>query len=382
MTFPRFSLRVPGDIRFGRGEAAAAIPDMAGFGGRLLLVHGANATRVAWLADGLRQAGVEVLGLACAGEPDLDMLQDAVAQAREFAPDAVIACGGGAALDLGKAVAALVAEAHPPLEYLEVVGNGRTLAQTPVPFIAVPTTSGTGAEATKNAVIGVPEHRRKVSLRDDRMLARLVVVDPSLTDGCPRPVTLASGLDACVQVIEPFLCRKANPVTDALCSRAIPAGLDAVAWLMREESPLARDALAWVSLTGGMALANAGLGAVHGLAGPLGGVTGAAHGALCGRLLPPVLDAYRAAGLAEQPDSRLPWVIDQIDEALQIGPRHDGRTLEEWLDDQSLPRLGDMGLDPGDVAGVAEAAQTSSSMKASPVMLDAGQLAGVLNAAM
>lgn len=381
MMFPSFSLRVPKDIRFGRGIAIQAVPEIASMGARLLVVHGADSARAAWLIDGLRAAGCEVLGVTCLGEPDLEMLQESVAQARDFCPDAVVACGGGATLDLGKAVAALVPEVHPPMDYLEVVGTGRVLEGTPLPFIAIPTTAGTGAEATKNAVIGVPEHRRKVSLRDDRMLARLVIVDPSLTDNCPRHITLASGLDACVQVIEPFLCQRANPVTDALCSRAIPAGLDALAWLMKEDSPLARDALAWVSLTGGIALANAGLGAVHGLAGPLGGVTEAPHGALCGRLLPPVLDAYLRAGLGQAEDSRLPWVLSEIHEALEIGPRHDGRTLEEWLDDQYLPRLGAMGLDPADIEGVAEAAQSSSSMKASPVMLSTDQLQDVLNAA-
>lgn len=379
MAITGFTLQVPGEIRFGRGKAAEAVPGIAAMGARILVVHGATAARVGWLCDGLRAGGSQVLGFACAGEPDLDILAQAVAAARAFDPTVVVACGGGAALDLGKAVAALAPEAYPPLEYLEVVGTGRKLSGPLLPFVAIPTTAGTGAEATKNAVIGVPEHRRKVSLRDDRMLAKLAIVDPALTDGCPRDVTLASGLDACVQVIEPYLCASANPVTDALCAKAIPMGLRALARLMRGEDADARDALAWVSLTGGIALANAGLGAVHGLAGPLGGVTGATHGAICGRLLPPVLATNGAAIEEGSPAAaRMAQVMAWITDALGLSAPED---LEPWITAHGLPRLGAMGLDRTAIPAVAEAARGSSSMRANPVSLGGAQLEAILTAA-
>ncbi|WP_371743784.1 iron-containing alcohol dehydrogenase [Mangrovicoccus sp. HB161399] len=375
-----FGLRLPGDIRFGRGKAAEAVPEIAALADRILVIHGRDAHRAGWLLDGLRREGAEVLGLPAAGEPDLEMLEAAVAAARDFGAGAVVACGGGAALDLGKAVAALAGEAHPAAEYLEVVGTGRKLAGPLLPFVAIPTTAGTGAEVTKNAVIGVPDHRRKVSLRDDRMLARLAIVDPSLTDGCPKSVTLASGLDAVVQVIEPYLSPKASIVTDALCEKAIPAGLSALATLMDREEPGARDALAWTSLAGGIALANAGLGAVHGLAGPLGGVTGAPHGAICGRLLQPVLSVHMRVGLPDPADIRIDRVARWIGERLKLGLT--GANLDQWVTDQGLPRLGGMGLDPADIPMVAEAARGSSSMKGNPVELSQDQLETILGMAL
>ena len=165
-----FSIAVPGRILFGRGEAAKAPGLIAAFGARGIVVHGADAARAGWLMQGLRAAGCEALGIACAGEPVLAVLEQAVAQARAHRPDWIVALGGGAALDLGKAIAALVPAPGEAMDYLEVVGRGLPLEAAPLPFIALPSTAGTGAEVTKNAVIGVPAQGRKVSLRDDRML--------------------------------------------------------------------------------------------------------------------------------------------------------------------------------------------------------------------
>ena len=273
-----FGITAPARILFGRGEAAKAPGLIRAFGPRGVVVHGATPARAAWLVEAL---GPQTLALPCAGEPILAGLEAALAAARRHRPDWVVAVGGGAVLDLGKALAALVPAPDGPMEHLEVVGKGLALKADPLPFIAIPTTAGTGAEVTKNAVIGLPDLGRKVSLRDDRMVARLAIVDPALTDHCPKAVTLASGLDAVTQVIEPFVSIKATPYTDALARPAISTGLQALMQLMQGENAGARDRLAWVSLCGGLALANAGLGAVHGLAGVIGGLTGAAHGAIC-----------------------------------------------------------------------------------------------------
>ncbi len=365
---PPFAIAMPQRILFGRGEATKAPSLIHAFGARGLIVHGANPARAQWLIDALHAAGIQTLALPCPAEPTLAMLEAALAQARPFRPDWVTAIGGGAALDLGKALAALIPAPGTPLDHLEVVGKALPLTAPPLPFIAIPTTSGTGAEATKNAVIGLPDHGRKVSLRDDRMLARLALIDPALTDHTPRATTLASGLDAVTQVIEPYVSSKATPFTDALTAPAIPQGLHALKRLMETEDPAARDALAHVSLTGGIALANAGLGAVHGLAGVIGGLTPAPHGAICGALLAPILrlNRARATGTTAQ---RLDTVFAHI--ATTLGGRAEDapETLAIWARAAGLPGLTDQGLPPALHQQTAEAALTSSSMKGNPVPL-------------
>ena len=375
-----FEITGPGRILFGRGEAAKAPALCRTYGVRGVVVHGADARRALWLTDGLRAAGVEVLALPCPGEPSLMMLEVALDAARSFGALWVVALGGGAALDLGKALAGLIPGATPPMDHLEVVGRGLPLSAPPLPFIAIPTTSGTGAEATKNAVIGLPEHGRKVSLRDDRMLARIAIVDPALTDHCPRGVTLASGLDALTQVIEPFVCTRATPYTDALTRPAISLGIAALMRLMEGEDPQARVDLAWVSLCGGLALANAGLGAVHGLAGVIGGVTPAAHGAICGVLLGPVLQINRAQaqGVAQ---ARLAEVCQVLATALGTTAEQAPLALQNWASAAGLPGLVTQGLAVKDHADVAEAALVSSSMKANPAVLSVADLRAALSAA-
>ncbi len=369
-----FGFRTAGEIRFGRGRARAALDDIAAMGRRVLLVTGASPGRSDWMAQGLTRAGCDVARFSVAGEPDLPLIEAGLDAVRAAPPDVVVGLGGGAVIDAAKALAALIPSPRPVMDHLEVVGRAMPLEVAPLPFVAIPTTAGTGAEVTKNAVIGVPEARRKVSLRDDRMLADLAIVDPSLTDGTPRAVTLASGLDAVTQVIEPYLSAKANPLTDALCRAAIGPGLSALARLMEDDDAQARDTMAWVSLSGGLALANAGLGAVHGLAGPIGGVCGAPHGAVCGALLTHVLRANGARATGEM-STRLSEVGAWIDAALG------GRELDAWSRAQGLPGLGAMGLTGADRSGVIEAASNSSSMRGNPVTLDPDALAEVLRAA-
>jgi hypothetical protein len=306
-----------------------------------------------------------VLEIVARGEPDLPGLLAACETARPFRPELVLAIGGGAVIDAGKALAALLPAPHRPLRYLEVVGEGRPLDAAPLPVIAIPTTAGTGSEVTRNAVIQVPEAARKVSLRDPRLYPVLAIVDPDLTASCPRAVVLASGLDAVTQVIEPFVSRKANPLTDAICREAIPRGLSALRRLMDRSEDAARDDMSFTSLAGGIALANAGLGAVHGFAGVIGGLTGAAHGAICGALLPPVLRANRrAAGADTLAAARLDWVLDRI--GAEFG---DLDAFQDWARSHGLPGLVDLGLTHADHARVAEEATGSSSWAGNPVDL-------------
>ncbi|WP_333816342.1 iron-containing alcohol dehydrogenase [Tabrizicola sp.] len=372
-----FGITAPGRILFGRGEAAKAPALIRPFGPRGVVVHGANPARAAWLVEAL---GPGTLALPCTGEPTLADLETALAAARAHRPDWVVSLGGGAALDLGKALAALIPAADGPMEHLEVVGKGLPLKADPLPFIALPTTAGTGAEVTKNAVIGLPELGRKVSLRDDRMVARLAIVDPALTDGCPKAVTLASGLDAVTQVIEPYVSVKATPYTDALARPAIGMGMQALIRLMQDEEAEARDRMAWVSLCGGLALANAGLGAVHGLAGVIGGLTGAAHGAICGALLGPVLQANRAAATGTL-RARLDEVCGVLSDALGSTAAEAPAALQAWAWAEGLVGLAALGVREEQHAGIVAAAQGASSMKGNPVVLPERSLREVLEQA-
>ncbi|MDB6177572.1 iron-containing alcohol dehydrogenase [Paracoccus sp. Z330] len=379
-----FAFATATEILFGRGQADTAAARISALGKRLLLVRGQSEVRSRDLAQALTVAGCQIIPYAIAQEPELSMIERGVALAREHRVDAVLAIGGGAVIDAGKAIAGLVPGTRPILDHLEVVGRGLPLEHAPLPFVAMPTTAGTGAEVTRNAVIGVPEHRRKVSLRDPRMLPRLAIIDPALTDNCPRGITLASGLDAITQVIEPFVCTRANHLTDALCRDAIGRGLTAIRRLMQAEDPEARDEMAWVSLCGGFALANSGLGAVHGLAGPLGGLSKAPHGAICGALLPHVLRANRRAVT----ESRLLARLDQV--ALWINAAfgdHDqdmeraASRLETWSREAGLARLSELGVSRAAMETAAVSAAASSSMKANPAALSAGELHDIMLAA-
>ncbi len=372
-----FGITAPGRILFGRGEAAKAPGLIRAYGPRGVVVHGATPARAAWLLDAL---GPGVLSIACQAEPTLADLTAALSVTREHRPDWVVAIGGGAALDLGKALAGLIPALGDPMQHLEVVGQGLPLTADPLPFIALPTTSGTGAEVTKNAVIGLPDHGRKVSLRDDRMVARLAIVDPALTDGCPWAVTLSSGLDAVTQVIEPYVSSKATPYTDALARPAIGLGLGALMRLQAGADAEARDRLAWVSLCGGLALANSGLGAVHGFAGVIGGMTGAAHGAICGALLGPVLAANRAAAAGDA-QTRLDEVCSTLAGVLGCTAEVAPARLQTWAQAAGLPDLAALGVTPAMHAVIVAAAEGASSMKGNPVSLPPAVLRAVLEAA-
>jgi alcohol dehydrogenase class IV len=379
----QFEFSTAGRIRFGRGTAREASAVAASYSTSVLVVHGRNPARAAWLMDDLRDRGLDPLAIACSGEPDIAVVQESLELARPASPGVVVALGGGSAIDLGKALAALIPNLAGPRAYLETVGEGRSLDVAPLPLVAVPTTAGTGSEVTKNAVIGVPSHGRKVSLRDTRLIPKVAIVDPALTDGTPAAVTFSSGLDAITQVIEPYLSPEATPVTDALCRDAIPRGLAALARLGQAEDAVARDDMALTSLFGGIALANARLGAVHGLAGVIGGRTGASHGAICAALLPHVLSANNAA---IPPDSdvaaRLQDVMVWIGAALSVRPADSLEALVQWNLRSGLPGMRALGISEADIGTIGAEARTASSSKGNPVPPDAFDFEGVLRASL
>lgn len=378
-----FSFFSPQAIHFGRGQSQQTAEMAARFGDNVLLVHGSSASRANWLLTSCGDAGLQVRSLACQNEPSLPDIVDALKGLDGFQPDVVIGIGGGSVIDFAKALSALIQCDGPPQDYLEVVGAGRALEHPPVPMIALPTTAGTGAEVTKNAVIAVPEQGVKVSLRDARMVPQIAIVDPGLMQGAPQRVALAAGLDAVTQVIEPYLCVKANPMTDAICAAAIPVGLSVLHDLVENDAPDAWDKMAWVSTCGGLALANSGLGAVHGFAGVIGGLTQAPHGEICGTLLPVVLKSHlshaeEGTALAE----RVHWVLDQIDTHFAQGTKGAGLSaLTRWSKSHGLRGLGEMGLSQDDHAEVAAASAQASSMKGNPFVLSQKELMDLLAAA-
>jgi alcohol dehydrogenase class IV len=249
------------------------------------------------LTGGLGAAGIPSVVFRVSGEPTVHLVDQAARLARAEGCDLVIAQGGGSAIDAGKSVAVMLTNSGDVLDYLELVGGGKPLLNPGVPFVAVPTTAGTGAEVTRNAVLDVPEHKVKASLRSPHLRARLAVVDPELTRSAPPAVTAYTGMDALTQLIEPFVSNAANPLADGVCREGLARAARSLANAYRDGSDLAaREDMALAALCGGIALANAKLGAVHGFAGVLGGATGQAHGALCARLLPFVMEANIRAG--------------------------------------------------------------------------------------
>jgi alcohol dehydrogenase class IV len=290
-------------------------------------------------------------------------------------------------LDGAKAVAALMMNPGDPLDYLEVVGRGNPLTHPSAPCICIPTTAGTGCEVTRNAVLASPEQRVKVSLRSPRMLPLLAVIDPDLSRSLPRSITASTGMDALTQLVEPFVCNAANPLIDAICREGIRR---AALWLGPAcddgSNTEARENMALASLFGGLALTNAGLGAVHGLAAPLGGMFPIPHGNVCARLLPFVMDANLKALNARHKESPALQRYEEIASLLtgrsSAGAREGAEWVSSMCSDLSVPGLATFGLTAHDLPSVVEKAQKSSSMKGNPIQLTAEELTDILKSAL
>ena len=373
-------------IIFGDGVAAQAGILAAAFGRNALIVAGRNLRHVEPLQASLAAAGVANALFTVGGEPDVATVADGVAVARDCQVDLVIGIGGGSVVDAGKAIAALATNQGDLYDYLEVIGRAQPLNAPPLPFIAIPSTAGTGSEVTRNAVLASPEHRVKVSLRSAAMLPRVALVDPELTHSLPPAQTAASGLDALTQLIEPFVSTRANPLVDAICKDGIDHAVRALRRAYADGSDAeARRDMAFASLCSGLALANAGLGAVHGFAGPFGGAYGAPHGAVCAALLAPVFATNARALIARAPHSPL---LDRFRRVAVMLTGHADATLEDavvWLQsltrDLAIPPLSAYGYRSADATAVVQAAKAASSMKANPLLLTDDELYAILAAA-
>jgi alcohol dehydrogenase class IV len=382
-----FEFATAGKILFGPGTLREAAPAAAGFGSRVLVVCGRTIERAGVLLEDLGSLGMTLSTFNVRGEPTAETVLSGAGLARKEGCEVVVGFGGGSVIDAGKAIAALTTNYGNLLDYLEVVGKGRPLEEPPLPFIAIPTTAGTGAEVTRNAVLSLPDLRVKVSLRSPMMLPRLALVDPQLTCSLPADLTASTGLDALTQLVEPYVCNSPNPLTDALCCE----GLRRVARSLRRACSEGSDTdcrqdMALASLFGGMALANARLGAVHGLAGPLGGMFTAPHGMICARLLPLVMEMNIRALEARAPGSH---VFERFAEAARILTGFSEATVTDglsWLQrlctDLGAPPLSRFGLTERDISHVMLQAQKASSMKGNPIKLSEDEIIEILERAL
>ncbi len=374
-------------IIFGDG-AAKQVPSAARqLGGRALLVTGSNADRWQTFRRELEASGVYVSTFAVAGEPTTSLIAEGLQRAREEQCDVVVAIGGGSVVDAGKAIAGLLTNSGDVLDYLEVVGKGQPLQNPAAPFIAVPTTAGTGAEVTRNAVLGVPNRKVKASLRSPFLLPRVAVVDPELTLGLPPAITAHTGLDALTQLIEAFTCIRANPVTDGFCMQGIPLATRSLRQASHHGDDLnARRDMSLAALLSGLALANSGLGVVHGFAAPLGGRFAAPHGAVCAALLPHGMEMNLRALRARMPQSDVLGRYQDVARMLTANPAASAEDGISWVreicGELEIPPLKTYGIGEQDVPLLIAEAAKASSMKANPLPLTTEELQEVLTEAL
>ncbi len=440
----RFTFATASRILFGPGTLAQIGGLARELGTRALVVTGRSPERARVLFRALDAAGISHTGLAVGGEPTVDLVRDGIGLARAAACDVVLGFGGGSAIDAAKAIAAMLGNDGDLFDHLEVVGRAQPLTRASVPWIAIPTTAGTGSEVTSNAVLASPEHHVKVSLRSPLMLARVALVDPELTYALPPAVTASSGLDALTQLIEPFTSSRATPITDAVCreglaraSRALrrayegaaeaatvamagagavdapaasgspaasdspeasdapaaadtPTGAGATvsdeAWSPDPAMRSAREEMSLAALLGGLALANAGLGAAHGFAAPIGGAFPAPHGAVCGRLLPAVVAVNVRALRERAPGSDALSRYDEVGRIVTGRPAATAADAISWLTDLvaalDVPGLAAYGIRSADIPALVDAAAKASSMQANPIRLAPDELVEILERSM
>ncbi len=371
----QFEFATANRIVFGAGAVKKLGGAAKSFGGSALVVLGGSGARARGSLEQLRKEGLAVREFHVSGEPTIGDVLEGVNQAREGDCDVVVGIGGGSVLDTGKAIAALIRNPGAIYDYLEVVGKGQVLALPAAPYIAVPTTAGSGSEVTRNAVLAVSDRRVKVSMRSPFLLPRLAIVDPELTYSLPPAETATSGLDALTQVVEPFLSRASNPMTDAVCREGMRRIVRSLKAAYNDGSDVqAREDMCVGSLMGGMALANAKLGAVHGFAGPIGGMFSAPHGAVCARLLPIVMDvnlrALRRAGIEAGMLERYTEVARTLTTDPEAPPEAGIMWLRALCESLEIPPLGSYGVHQADFPEIIERARNSSSMRGNPVESD------------
>lgn len=383
----KFEFATATRIVFGPGTLREVGALAAAVGQRALVVGGNTANRLLPLLDQLQDHHVEATAFTVTGEPTTDLIVTGVQHARTSGCDMVIGMGGGSVVDTGKAIAALLTNEGDPLDYLEVIGRGQPLTQPAAPYIAIPTTAGTGAEVTRNAVLAAPDQRVKVSLRSPLMLPQVALIDPELTYSMPPAVTASTGLDALTQCMEPYVSTNANPLTDAVCREGMQRAARSLRRAFYDGNDItAREDMAIASLCGGLALANARLGAVHGFAGPLGGMFPAPHGVICARLLPFVMEMNVRALQERTPDSPILARYDEVARIITGDASARAADGVAWVQnlcaELAVPPLSQFGVTAADIPMIVPKAQRASSMHGNPIALNEAELTQILQQAL
>lgn len=383
----RFEFATVARIIFGTGTVAQLPGLTQTFGERPLLVTGRDSARVGSVRQAFEDVGLACIVYAVPGEPTVAMARQGARICTASERDVVVAIGGGSAIDAAKAIAILTENSGEPLDYVEVLGKGETLQRPGLPFIAVPTTAGTGAEVTRNAVLGSLEHGLKASLRSPMMLAEVALVDPELTVQLPPAITAQTGLDALTQLLEAYVCRNANPFIDAFCESGlarVPIALPRC--FEKGQDIIAREDMSYASLMSGLALSNAGLGVVHGFAGPAGGMLNAPHGAICAALLVAGVRANVAALRTRDPHHLSLAKYGRAAQILTGRPNAQPEDLSPWLSDfvaaLQIHPLGQLGLEQERIPELVAKAAKASSMKANPIVLEEAELTLVVEASL
>ena len=382
-----FEFATANRIIFGNGSIKEVSLQASQMGRRAMVITGSSMERSRKLIEQLHTRGIHTVTFQVKREPTTDVVNQGATLARIEQCDLVIALGGGSVIDAGKAIAALATNPGDLFDYLEVIGHAQSITIPPAPYIAIPTTAGTGTEVTKNAVLISTEHKLKVSMRSPMMLPKLVVVDPELTFSMPPAVTASTGLDALTQLMEAYVSSRANPLTDGICREGLlRAARSLKAACENGNNSAAREDMALASLFSGLALANAGLGAVHGFAAPLGGGFSAPHGVICARLLPFVMKTNVNALSERAPDSKARSRYDEIARIITGNPDAQAQDGVSWVRELcktlDVPSLSSIGLTQNDIPTVVEKAQRANSMKGNPVELTENELSDILKMAL
>ena len=384
-----FEFATVSKILFGRGKIAQLGEIARTLGTSALMIHNGDDPGTGGPVDravaSLRTAKINVHFKRQRGEPIVADVDAALTVAKQNHCDLVIGLGGGSAIDTAKATAGLLTNGGDCIDYMEVIGKGRKISKPAAPWIAIPTTAGTGAEVTRNAVIGSPEHKFKASIRSDHLLATVALVDPDLGENTPHEVMAASGMDALCQLIESFTSNGANPMTDALAMRALEMGMGFTTDIDPARDD--REMMAYVALVSGLTLTNAGLGAVHGFAAPIGANFPIPHGVICARLLPFVVEENLKSLLLTPTNqyalSRYLVLNQTVPISFSAGRE---KALVNYLhakiEHLQIRPLMQYGIQESDIPGMVALAKKTSSMKYNPVVLADDVLANILRSAL
>jgi alcohol dehydrogenase class IV len=383
----KFEFMTANRIIFERGSISRIGKLAKELGTKVLLSTGMPAETTEKVVKLLKDEGLEVVVVVVTKEPSIENLEVSLELARKEKVDVVVGFGGGSAMDTGKIISAMIHNPGEVLDYLEVIGKGMTLSVPSIPCIAVPTTSGTGAEVTKNSVLGSVTNKVKVSLRSPFLLPKIVLLDPEMTVSVPPAVTASTGLDALTQVIEPFVSNAANPFTDAFCREGMKRASGSLRKAFDNGTDIdARVDMSLASLMGGLALANAKLGAVHGFAGVLGGMYPIPHGVCCATLLPYTIETNVEALSSRMPDSEYLKRFDEVGQILTGNAKANARDAVKWIQELcahlNVPRLSAFGITENDFPEIVEKSKVASSMKGNPIVLTDAELFAILKSAL